>query len=138
MIRKFIFVMFALIAINANANIEKNINPISDFICNEIEKIELELELFGDITNVEGLCIAAIDVYEIEEELELEFNTANYLPADFIALKRINDIDWSSIELVELEEDVDIGFDTKSYLPYNFNPYEGMKCLETTDKSFLK
>lgn len=137
MTRKFSLVMLALFALNANANAEKNINPISDFICNEIEKVELELELFGDITKVEALCIAAINVYEIEEELELDFNTAEYLPADFKAEKGNNKIDWNSIELVELEDDFDIGFDTKAYLPYDFDPYEGMNCSEATEKSLI-
>jgi len=134
--RQLILVIFALFALNVNANAETNADPYSDFLSLEIEKLELEQELFGETANDEAVSIASIDVYEIEEEVELDFNTAEFVPADFNANEGMNDIDWSSIELLELEEEFEIGFDTKAYLPKGFNPYEGMKCTESTVVSF--
>lgn len=135
--RQSILAFFALFALNATANTAVNEDPFSDFLNLEIEKLELEQELFGTSNNGEEVSIASIDVYKLEEDIELCFDTADYLPADFDAKKGMNDIDWSSIELVELKEDFDIGFDTKDYLPKNFNPYEGMLCTDSIEVSFI-
>lgn len=135
--RQSILVLFALFALNATANTALNEDPFSDFLNLEIEKLELEQELFGVSINDEEISIASLDIYELEEDIELCFNTTDYLPADFDARKGMNDIDWSSIELVELKEDFDIGIDTKAYLPKNFNPYEGMTCGDSIEVSFL-
>ncbi|MBT8273770.1 MAG: hypothetical protein KJO77_08185 [Bacteroidia bacterium] len=137
MIRQSILVIFALFALNVNANTEKNENPFTDFISFEIEKFELEQELFGETTNDEAVSIASLDVYEIEEDLELGFNTSDYLPSDFDARKGMKDIDWNTIELYEIEDDYEIGFDTKAYLPKGFNPYKGMKNTEAAEVTTL-
>lgn len=139
MIRQSILVIFALFALNVNANTETNVDPFSDFLSFEIEKYDLEQELFGETANDEAVSIASIEVYDLKEEVELDFNTADYLPKDFNAKAGMNDIDWSTMELYELEEDFDIGFDTKAYLPKGFNPYEGMNCTDSTEvTSILK
>ena len=127
--RQFI-ILFALVALNANANAETKNDPFSNFLSYEIEKIELEEELFGTPANNEVISVASIEVYEMEEEIELEFNTEQYLPEGFNAKEGMNEIDWNTIELYELEEELEIGFDTKAYLPNNFNPYRGMTCDE--------
>ena len=125
-----LLILFAIVALNANANAETNIDPFTNFLSFEIEKIELEEELFGTPANNEVISIASIEVYEMEEEIELEFNTEQYLPEGFNAKEGMNEIDWNTIELYELEEELEIGFDTKAYLPNNFNPYRGMTCDE--------
>lgn len=133
MIQKFSLVIFMMFAFNANITAENNRNPLTDFIGLEIEKTELEQELFGNMSNMEALCIASIELYEMEEEVTLGFNTKNYLPAGFEARKGLSTIDWTSFELMELEEDFDIGFDTKDYLPEGFDPYKGVDCADGTE-----
>ncbi|MBT8273906.1 MAG: hypothetical protein KJO77_08870 [Bacteroidia bacterium] len=136
MIRQSILLIFALFALHVNANNETSENPFSDYISLEIEKLELEQELFGETTNDEAVSIASIDVYDLKEDVELDFNTSDFLPEDFNAKAGMNDIDWSTVELIELEEDFDIGFDTSSYLPKGFNPYKGMTCTSGTEVTF--
>jgi len=125
-----LIILFALVALNATANAETITDPFTDFLSYEIEKIELEEELFGTPANNEAVSVASIEVYEMEEELDLEFITEKYLPEGFNAEEGMNDIDWSTIEIFELEEELEIGFDTKAYLPCDFNPYLGMKGYE--------
>ena len=129
MLRQLFVFIFALLALNATANIIPIEFLLDDYITQEIEKTELEQELFGTPTNGEDIIsVTSIDVLELEEELDLGFDTAAYLPNDFYAKAGMNDIDWSTIELYELEEELDLGFDTKDYLPDNFNQYEGITC----------
>ncbi|MCH6575350.1 MAG: hypothetical protein IH795_09125, partial [Bacteroidetes bacterium] len=67
-----------------------------------------------------------IELVELDEEVEFNFNPKNYLPEGFNALKGKHDLDWNTIELVELDEEIEFNFDTNDYLPNNFNPYKGM------------
>ena len=129
MLRQLFVFVFALFALNATADTYPKVDTLDEYIALEIEKLELELELFGTPTNGEDIIsIASIEVIELEEEIELGFDTADYLPADFNPYKGMGDINWDEIELYELEEEIDLGFDTKDYLPKNFNPYRGMDC----------
>ncbi len=66
-----------------------------------------------------------ITLVEIEEEIELGFDTAQYLPEGFnpyAGMKTVLD----KLTLVNVEEYIDLDFDTTEYLPENFNPYKGM------------
>lgn len=137
MLRQFTF-LFALFALNANANAETNSDPLNEYLTLEIEKLELEDELFGFETNNDVVTIESLDIYEIPEEIELDFNTAEYVPEDFNAKEGMEDIDWSTITLYEIEEEIDLGFDTKDYLPVNFNPYRGMTLDNIKVISYLK
>ena len=114
-----------LIALNASANINNNSDNLNS------EKSRLEKILFGNIEylNSTVASINSIELIELEEELELGFDTANYLPENFNALKGKHDLDWNSIELIELEEEVELGFDTANYLPENFNALKGKHGL---------
>lgn len=76
------------------------------------------------------LCIDDIVVFELEEELEYDFNTKDYLPVGFNPLKGKYDLDWRKIELVELEEELEYDFDTKNYLPVCFNSIKGKHDLD--------
>ena len=78
----------------------------------------------------EEISVASIDVIELEEEVDLGFDPADYLPEGFNALEGKNDLDWSQIEIIELEEEVDLGFNPKDYLPDGFDPYKGMTCKQ--------
>ena len=126
--RQSLIILFALFALNANANTERNNDPFGDYLGLEIEKLELEQTLFGETASDEIISVDAVSVIELEEELELGFDTANYLPENFDANKGMDDINWDEIKLYELEEELEIGFDTKEHLPLGFNPYTGMKC----------
>ena len=135
MLRQSISMLFVLFAFSANANIEPKEDPMDNFISLQIETLELELELFGT-SNEEVISITSIDVYEVEEEVNFDFDTSEYLPMNFDAKEGMN-LDWNQIELIEVEEDVEFGFDVKAYLPCGFNPYQGMTEVEPQDISFF-
>jgi len=137
MLRQFTFI-FALFALNANANTETKNDPFTDYLTLEIEKLELEHELFGFQSNREVVSIESLDIYEIQEEIVLDFDTAEYLPEGFNAREGMEDIDWDTITLYEVEEELDLGFDTKDYLPKDFNPYHGMTLENLKIISYLK
>ena len=131
MLRQLFVFIFALLAFNATADIYPDEFPIDDFIALEIEKAELEQELFGTPTNGEDIIsIASIEVLELDEELDLGFETAAYLPEDFNVKADINDIDWNTIVLYEIEEELDLGFDTAKYLPEGFDPNKGINDID--------
>jgi len=117
-----------LITLTINAKTETNIELYdlnSEFIALELNKFELELDVFSDTAET-TVNVEDIEVIELDESVEINFNTTEHLPENFNALEGKNDIDWSKVELVELEEEVELGFNTKDYLPNNFNPYRGM------------
>ena len=121
---RLILLLAAFIAFNANAlsgdsldNTKKNYKTLKE--------INLEATLFESDTD-ENL----FEVYEIEEEVYINFDTKQYLPEGFNPLAGKNDIDWSKVELVELEEAIEIDFDTTQYLPENFNALEGKNNID--------
>ena len=63
-----------------------------------------------------------ITVVEVVEEVNLGFDTIEYLPIEFDAYSGMNLTD-KDFEIFESEEIVDLGFDTAAYLPANFNAY---------------
>lgn len=69
----------------------------------------------------EELDLDEIVYIEDESEIDLGFDTAEYLPAGFDPNKQYVDLD--SIEFIEEGEVTDLGFDTAAYLPEDFNPY---------------
>lgn len=74
----------------------------------------------------EPLRIDEITFIEIEEEIELGFDTTAYLPEGFNAYKGM-EFAINELEVIEVEEEVDLGFDTTNYLPKGFNPYAAME-----------
>ena len=120
-------------ALNATAKTNNgsyylNIDSI-DVSC---EENELEQIVFASIedSTFENFDINSIEVIEIEDEVELNFNPKDYLPEGFNALKGKHDLDWSTIELVGLEEEVEFEFNPKDYLPENFNAIKGKHDLD--------
>jgi hypothetical protein len=63
-----------------------------------------------------------IVVLEVEEEVDLGFDTAEYLPLGFNAYEGM-ELDVEDIVILEEEEEVDLGFDVAPYLPENFDAY---------------
>lgn len=66
--------------------------------------------------------IEEIEYLDDNEEIDLGFDTADYLPNDFDPYKGM-ELDLSEIDYIELEEEIVFDFDTKEYLPVDFNPY---------------
>jgi hypothetical protein len=120
-----------VIVLNVTAKNGENSTELSfDALLSEQQL--LENKLFGFTMNHSATIaeISDIDVIELDEEVSLGFDTANYLPKGFNALKGKHDLDWSAIELVELDEEVEFGFDTAEYLPEGFNPLKGKHDLD--------
>ena len=74
-------------------------------------------------TECEIVQIEDIVLVEIEEEIDLGFDTAKYLPIGFDAYEGMA---WNMNDIVVEEEEIDLGFDTSLYLPDGFNAYKGM------------
>ncbi|MDT7827501.1 hypothetical protein RQM65_02335 [Pricia sp. S334] len=84
-------------------------------------------------TNCEPLPIDEIIYIEPQEDLELDFDTEEYLPEDFNAYEGMG-TDLTDIVFIEEEEEIDLGFDPKAYLPIGFDAYKGMEIdLETVE-----
>ena len=115
-----IFSMF--LAFNVTAKTQMTAEDYStiniEYVTLENEKFDLEQIVFEDFYSiVEEVKIDDINVVEVEEEVEIDFDTKNYLPKRFNPHKGMHDIDWSTVELVELDEDVDLGLNTQNSLP---------------------
>jgi len=123
-------VFFALNAIAKTNNGSYYLNI--DSIDANCEENELEQIVFTSIedSTFENFDINSIEVIELEEEVELGFNSKDYLPENFNALKRKHDLDWSTIELIEPEEDVEYYFNPKDHLPEGFNALKGKHDLD--------
>lgn len=76
-------------------------------------------------TNCEPLAIDNITYIEPTEDLELDFDTAQYLPEGFNAYKGM-EADLTTIVFIENEEEINLGFNSAKYLPIGFDAYEGM------------
>jgi hypothetical protein len=77
--------------------------------------LDADFCLFEDVTYIED-----------EDEIILDFDTADYLPIGFNAYEGM-DFDLNEIEYVEIEPEIELGFETKDYLPIGFNPYDEPK-----------
>lgn len=83
--------------------------------------IDLEAQLEASL-EMGKLNANEIEVVEMAEEVNLGFDTFEYLPLDFdpYAGANLSDIDF---EIFEEEEIVELGFETATYLPNNFDAY---------------
>lgn len=130
MLHKSILILFVLFTFSANANGELKETPMDNFIAGQIEKLELELELFGTPMNEDIISIESIKVYEIEEEVHFNYDTSEYLPLNFNANEGRN-LDWTSIKLLEVEEEVTFNFNVKAHLPCGFDPHQEINTVIT-------
>ena len=124
------FLLSVLFTLNITAKINIEGDTLNDYL--SVEKHNLEKLLFNyeEEPKNENLDINDIEVFEIEEDVTLDFDTSMYLPENFNALEGKNDLDWSTIELIEIEEEVELGFDTTKYLPEGFNALKGKNDLD--------
>jgi len=124
--------MFAFNVATIAEKIPDNFNPDSRITYKTLEELELEDILFNTANNLdeESLDTASIEVLDIKEDAEINFDIKAHLPVNFNALQGMHDLNWNTIELVELEEEANLDFDTKAYLPSDFNPLKGMHDLD--------
>ncbi|NKI31837.1 hypothetical protein [Croceivirga thetidis] len=90
----------------------------------DLEDSSVLYDSYLDTSNEENDAIFDFDsdiTAELESEINLGFDTADYLPADFDAYSAPADI--HSIDFIE-DEEIELGFNTEDYLPSDFNPYE--------------
>ena len=71
---------------------------------------------------------------EEDSEIDLGFDTADYLPENFDPHKLY--VDLNAIEYIEDDGEIELGFNSKAYLPQGFDPYadpfgiEGINYIE--------
>jgi len=82
------------------------------------------------------LSIDDIVFIETDEEIDLGFDTAEYLPIGFDAYAGM-ELDLNEISFIETEEEIDLGFDTAEYLPVGFDAYAGME-LDLDEVNFIE
>jgi len=106
-----IFSLSALL--NTTTVSSTTLSTYSEKYTNEINELQDDLDW------------SKIELEEIEEDVEIGFDTKAYLPENFNPLKGKYDLHWDKIELIQLDEEVQLNFNTKTYLPENFNPLKG-------------
>ena len=115
-----IFSMFLALNVTAKTQMpEEDYFSINlDYVILENELFDLEQIVFEDFYNiVEDVKVSDINVVELEEDIEINFDTKKYLPERFNAYKGMHDIDWNTVKLVELEEDVELESNNQNSLP---------------------
>ncbi len=90
----------------------------------------------GCKTDCEVLAIDEITYIEPTEEVELDFDTAKYLPEGFDAYQGMGP-NLEEIAFIEPTEDIDLGFDTARYLPIGFDAYKGME-IDLNDIEYIE
>lgn len=115
-----IFSMFLAFNLNARTQMteEDYANLNYEYLNLENEKFDIEQLVFEDIYSITSkVKVEDVVVIELEEEVNINFDTKKHLPERFNAFKGMHDIDWNTVELVEIEEDVDLGCHSKNQLP---------------------
>lgn len=79
------------------------------------------LDMDPDCAENADLDLNEIVYIEEEPQIELGFDTADYLPEGFDPYKLY--VDLNAVEYVEEQEEINLGFNVADYLPANFDPY---------------
>ena len=69
----------------------------------------------------EDFDISSVEFIEEEQDWELGFDTAQYLPENFNPYS--GSISVKAINFIEVCDEVELGFETGGYLPLGFDPY---------------
>ena len=109
-----------LIAVNANVEsaLPNDVLVINNFNPKTIVAVE---NLSTSDHLEENLNLPTNDWVDMENDMELGFDTKAYLPENFDPYANPTDI--HSINFIE-EEGIELGFETSAYLPEGFNAYE--------------
>ena len=124
-----IFSMFLALNVTAKTQMtDEDYSTINiEYVTLENEMFDVEQVVFEDFYNTEEeVNVSDINVVELEEEVEINFDTKKYLPERFNAYKGMHDIDWNTVKLVELEEDVELESNNQNSLPE-------IKCKSNTN-----
>lgn len=93
---------------------------------NETNLSEVEHNPFAEGLRIEmesaNLDASSIIVLEEEEEVDLGFDTSEYLPLGFNAYEGM-ELDPKDIVVLEEEEEIVLNFNVAQYLPENFDAY---------------
>lgn len=108
-------------------------NLNDEYVETEIEAFEIEQKLFENYNDI-TVNVSDIEVIEVEEDVEINFDTKKHLPKRFNANKGMHDINWDEVELIEIDEEVEIDFDTEDYLPRGFT---AIKVNEIKSKNIV-
>lgn len=87
-------------------------------------------------TECKNVQVNDITFIEIEEEIDLGFDTAHYLPEGFNPYSGMGP-NLEEIIFIETEEEIDLGFETAQYLPEGFNAHEGM-ALDLNEIEYIE
>ena len=101
-----------LFAFNANASSNKFSDVCSECKTENLEECTLRNTLFSSSENLQAsnLDISTIEIVEIEEDVELNFDTKQYLPKGFNALYSEDVLDHSIANMVLLEIEQELGY----------------------------
>lgn len=103
--------IFALFMTAISGSAQNGCETFENFLAMETERLELEDELFGfQNDNNEIISINYLDLYEVEEEIELDFDTRKFIPSNFDPYKGMNKLNWDSIPLYEVEEEIELDY----------------------------
>jgi len=152
-----LIIIVLLTSVGVNNGSQSN-ETVLNLKASSIEEAHSLAEMFEAIEEDNNASIEDINVYEIEEEVEFDFNTSDHLPTGFnpyegmgtvkelekeemMSLEAIivnalqdNSINIEDIDVYEIEEDVEFDFNTSDYLPAGFAPYEGMGTVKELEK----
>jgi hypothetical protein len=121
---------FLVLSTSANSfNSEKNPDQLA-LQCNDLENEECKIALNSYFELEEPIKIEDVYVYEIEEEVNIGFDTKQYLPEGFNPLEGIHALDWSSIELIEPEYEMDIDYITNQFSLKAYKPLKTIIILD--------
>ena len=102
------------LALLSGAPAQQNVEENEDFN-------EASVVLNDDCESDSDFDLNEIIYIEHEPEIDLGFDTADYLPENFDPYKLY--VDFDAIEYVVDDNEIVLGFNTKDYLPMDFNPY---------------
>ena len=91
---------------------KKSIVIVSDTVCKENADLDLNEIVF----------------IEEEPQIELGFDTVEYLPEGFDPYKLY--VDLKAVEYVDGQEEINLGFNAADYLPANFDPYADPSAID--------
>lgn len=106
-----------------------NAATLSDGINIELAKKEIpmnECERIKEIDDKQSenaFEVSDLILIEMEEEVELGFDTYPYLPKDFNPFQGMRVEGNINFDILLDDEEPELGFDTSKFLPKGFNPY---------------
>ncbi|MFP2997100.1 hypothetical protein ABN763_14380 [Spongiivirga sp. MCCC 1A20706] len=95
----------------------------------------IDVETVSYVCNEETNAVEPVIYIEQEEEIELGFDTAEYLPVGFDPYAESGQLTEDEVDAL-FEEEIELGFDTAEYLPADFDPYQEVLTDEEIDALF--